>query len=110
MTDIKTPPPPKTPFSAPVPTVQAQFSVRSKAFVALMSLLLFWVTFLTARPNPEPGLSNSITEAAGQSAGAVLFAVAIAFGAYKGVKPNEPRVFIGVFSAAAAFVLLSALS
>ena len=109
MTDIHTPPRPATSASPIAAPARPQFSVGSKTFVALTSFVLFCVTFFTTRPNPEPGLSNPITEAAGRSAGAVLFAVAIAFGAYKGVKPSQPKVFLGVFSASVAFVLLSVL-
>ena len=110
MTDIQMPSPPQASFSTPAPDVQRQISARTKTVVALTSLLLFSVTFLTALPNGETGRNNPITEVAGQSIGAALFSLAVAFGAYKGVKPTQPKVFIGVFIASAAFVLLSALS
>ncbi|NNF53469.1 MAG: hypothetical protein HKN03_03400 [Acidimicrobiales bacterium] len=110
MTDIQTPPPPPTSIAAPAPTAQMQLSARMKLFVAITTLLLVSITFLTAVSDEETGTSRSITEVTGQSIGAALFSLAIAFGAYKGVKPKQPKVFVGVFSAAAIFVLLSALS
>lgn len=110
MTDTQTPPPPQTSLAAPAPTAQIRLSTRTRLFVAITTLLLFSITFLTALSDRETGTSRSITEVTGQSLGAALFSLAIAFGAYKGVKPRQPKVFIGVFSAAATFVLLSALS
>lgn len=109
MTDLQTPPPPQTSLSAAARPVQPQLSAGTKTFVTITSLLLFSVTFLTALPDRETGRSNPISEVAGQSIGAVLFALAIALGAYKGVKPTQSRVFLGTFGVSAAFVLLSAL-